>query len=39
MSSQLLNHQQAHWSMFLSEFNFQFKYEAGHTNLTDAPSR
>ena len=39
MSSCVLNHRQAHWSMFLSEFNFKLDYAPGKKNPADAPSR
>ena len=39
MTSQILNCRQAHWSMFLSEFNFKLDYAPGKKNPADAPSR
>ena len=39
MSSQVLNCQQAHWSMFLSEFSFKLDYAPGKKNPADVPSR
>ena len=39
MSSQVLNHQQVRWSMFLSEFDFKLDYAPGKKNPADTPSR
>lgn len=39
MTSRVLNHRQARWSMFLSEFNFRLNYAPGKRNLADALSR
>lgn len=39
MVSQTLNRCQAHWAMFLSEYDFQLKYSPGKKNPADAPSR
>ena len=39
MTSRILNHCQACWSMFLSEFNFVLDYAPRIKNPTDAPSR
>ena len=39
MSSQVLNHHQARWSMFLSEFDFKLDYSPGKKNPADVPSR
>ena len=37
MSSRILNHCQAHWSIFLSEFNFRLDYLPGSKNPADSP--
>lgn len=39
MSSQVLNHRQAHWLIFLSDFDFQLTWGLGTLNIVDAPSR
>ena len=39
MTSWILNHHQARWSMFLSEFDFKLDYAPGKKNPADAPSR
>lgn len=39
MTSCILNRCQAHWSMFLSEFNFCLDYTPGSHNPADAPSQ
>ena len=39
MSSQVLNHRQARWVMFLSDFNFHLVWKPGSRNVADAPSR
>ena len=38
MSSQVLNHQQARWVMFFSDFDFHLTWGPGITNVADAPS-
>jgi RNase H-like domain found in reverse transcriptase len=38
MSSQVLNHCQVHWEMFLSEFNFKLIWGPGVENVADGPS-
>lgn len=39
MQPQLLNQRQAHWAMFLSEFDFKLQWSPGTKNVTDAASR
>src|SRR5258708_5026727 len=39
MTSHLLNHQQACWSLELAEFNFKLSWIPGSKNPADAPSR
>ena len=39
MTSQAPNHQQAHWSMFLSQFDFKLDYTPGKKNPANTPSR
>ena len=39
MTSWVLNHQQAHWSMFLSQFDFKLDYAPGKKNPANTPSR
>ena len=39
MSLKQLNHRQARWSMFLSEYNFQLDYTPGKKNPADFPSQ
>jgi hypothetical protein len=38
MSSQVLNHFQAHWVMFLSKFDFKLIWGPGVENVADGPS-
>ncbi|GLB39530.1 putative coprinopsis cinerea okayama7 130 [Lyophyllum shimeji] len=39
MTTRLLNHRQARWSMFLSEFDFKLDYAPGKNNPADPASR
>ena len=39
MTSQVLNWQRAHWSMFLSQSHFKLDYAPGKENPADTPSR
>ncbi|ESK93269.1 reverse transcriptase [Moniliophthora roreri MCA 2997] len=39
MTSQLLNRRQAHWGMFLSEFDFKLDWAPEKDNVTDAASQ
>lgn len=38
MSAQILNHHQAHWVMFLSDFDFCLDWAPDESNIADAPS-
>ncbi|KAF9260969.1 hypothetical protein L218DRAFT_1049982 [Marasmius fiardii PR-910] len=39
MTTRLLNCRQAHWAMFLSEFDLKLDWAAGSTNIANAASR
>jgi hypothetical protein len=39
MTSKLLNQRQAHWAMFLSEYDFKLDWAPGKDNVANAGSR